>query len=260
MRPGPINPGSAEKLIYLSMDVHHHSHTARRKWSHYFWEFFLLFLAVFLGYLAEMRLEHTIEHQREKKFVRMMVEDLAADTSELQRIDSLRKKRESLLDSLIDALADPGAAARSARIYRLTGLTDNYESFLRNDRTIQQLKYSGAMRLIRKQPVAAEIMKYDNFIIAEVDWNNRTEAARIDRYKEIRFQLLDAQLLNRISRNDTAALNYRLLPADRVALNAVTGAVFQVKRISETCRDSGDTARKRATDLIHLIRGEYRLD
>ena len=29
------------------MEVHAHSHTARKKWTHYFWEFLMLFLAVF---------------------------------------------------------------------------------------------------------------------------------------------------------------------------------------------------------------------
>jgi hypothetical protein len=29
------------------MEVHAHTHTARKKWAHYFWEFLMLFLAVF---------------------------------------------------------------------------------------------------------------------------------------------------------------------------------------------------------------------
>ena len=57
------------------MEVHHHSHLASgethtssppagragKKWTHYFWEFLMLFLAVFCGFLAEYQLEHTIE-------------------------------------------------------------------------------------------------------------------------------------------------------------------------------------------------------
>ena len=38
------------------MEVHHHSHTSRKKWMHYFWEFLMLFLAVFCGFLAEYQL------------------------------------------------------------------------------------------------------------------------------------------------------------------------------------------------------------
>ena len=44
------------------MEVHAHTHTARKKWTHYFWEFIMLFLAVFCGFLAENQREHIIEH------------------------------------------------------------------------------------------------------------------------------------------------------------------------------------------------------
>ena len=52
------------------MEVHHHSHTARKKWTHYLWEFLMLFLAVFCGFLAEYQLEHKIEKDREKQYIK----------------------------------------------------------------------------------------------------------------------------------------------------------------------------------------------
>ena len=46
------------------MEVHHHAHlasgethTSRKKWTHYLWEFLMLFLAVFCGFLAENQRE-----------------------------------------------------------------------------------------------------------------------------------------------------------------------------------------------------------
>ena len=48
------------------MEVHHRSHTTGKKWTHYFWEFLMLFLAVFCGFLAENQREHVIEKKREK--------------------------------------------------------------------------------------------------------------------------------------------------------------------------------------------------
>ena len=90
------------------MEIHHHSHTADpglhrgRKWTHYFREFLMLFLAVFCGFLAEYQLEHVIEHQREKKYARTLFEDIKTDTAALQvaihtnlyvtsRIDTFRR-------------------------------------------------------------------------------------------------------------------------------------------------------------------------
>ncbi|MEP6700571.1 MAG: hypothetical protein ABJA85_04625 [Bacteroidota bacterium] len=61
------------------MEVHAHSHTARKKWTHYFWEFLMLFLAVFCGFLAEYQLEHVIAHQREKQYIQSLIADLKSD-------------------------------------------------------------------------------------------------------------------------------------------------------------------------------------
>ncbi|MGB3155835.1 MAG: hypothetical protein WBB06_14610, partial [Chitinophagaceae bacterium] len=75
------------------MEVHAHSHTERKKWTHYFWEFLMLFLAVFCGFLAEYQLEHKIEKDREKQFMQTMVEDLKSDTTQLSRLILFRKSR-----------------------------------------------------------------------------------------------------------------------------------------------------------------------
>lgn len=37
------------------MEVHAHSHTERKKWTHYLWEFLMLFLAVFSVYMNGSR-------------------------------------------------------------------------------------------------------------------------------------------------------------------------------------------------------------
>ena len=67
------------------MEVHAHSHTARKKWTHYFWEFLMLFLAVFAGFLAENQREHLVEHKREKEYMQSLIEDLQTDTANLSR-------------------------------------------------------------------------------------------------------------------------------------------------------------------------------
>jgi hypothetical protein len=39
------------------MEVHHHAHTERKKITHYFFEFFMLFLAVFAGSMSQKLME-----------------------------------------------------------------------------------------------------------------------------------------------------------------------------------------------------------
>ena len=48
----------------------------RKKLTHYLWEFLMLFLAVFAGFLAENQREHIVEHQRAEQFARSLLADL----------------------------------------------------------------------------------------------------------------------------------------------------------------------------------------
>jgi hypothetical protein len=145
------------------MEVHHHSHTARKKWTHYFWEFLMLFLAVFCGFLAENQREHMIEHQREKQYMATLLEDLKADTALLTTALSYWKQRNMSVDSVAEALTFRLADANLASAYRHLNRALDYYSFKYNDRTISQLKNAGGFRLIRKINVANKIIAYDQF-------------------------------------------------------------------------------------------------
>src|SRR6195256_5723672 len=65
-----------------NMEVHKHPHhvTHKKKWGEYLSEFLMLFLAVFLGFIAENQREHIVEHQREKKFASRLLSDLRQDS------------------------------------------------------------------------------------------------------------------------------------------------------------------------------------
>src|SRR5690349_15120092 len=65
------------------MEVHHHPHTSRKKFRDYAFEFAMLFIAVFCGFLADNILEHRIEKSREKQYIRSFMQDLEADTTTL---------------------------------------------------------------------------------------------------------------------------------------------------------------------------------
>ena len=152
------------------MEVHHHAHTAdpdshrgRKKWTHYLWEFLMLFLAVTLGFFVENQREHLVEHQREKQFVQSLFNDIKADTANLDRIINARTKKEHALDSLSYLMNSDSSKYFTRQIYFYAvsiARTLPYR-FVPNDGTIQQLKNSGAFRLIRKRTVVDSISKYD---------------------------------------------------------------------------------------------------
>src|SRR4029079_7010683 len=81
------------------MEVHSHSHhlTHKKKWTEYFLEFLMLFLAVFLGFLAENFREHQVEKERAKQYIFSFCEDLKKDTA---RINVLIKYDEEKIAAL----------------------------------------------------------------------------------------------------------------------------------------------------------------
>jgi hypothetical protein len=146
------------------MEVHHHSHTERKKWTHYFWEFLMLFLAVTLGFFVENQREHFIEHGREKQYVRSFLGDLKSDLVQLDSLVNQRIKRKKDIDSLTAILSTPDPDVYAKQIYYFSRpLTISYQ-FFRNERTIQQLKNGGNLRLIRKKVVSDAIMLYDHHV------------------------------------------------------------------------------------------------
>src|SRR5260221_1133480 len=145
------------------MEVHQHTHTERKKWTHYLWEFLMLFLAVFCGFLAENWREHIVEHKREKQYIFSMIKELEADTAQANAVmlDSVRIKG---LDSLVNAIY--GRNIKSIDSRRVYYLKRKYVAprlvmlFGRN--TISQLKNGGNMRLIRNQSVVDSLYWLDN--------------------------------------------------------------------------------------------------
>src|SRR5687767_12895306 len=146
------------------MEVHAHTHTARKKWTHYFWEFLMLFLAVFCGFLAEYYLEHTIEHNREKQFINSLIRDIEADTAQLSNIKGFRISRLSSIDSVNHYFAKNTSGAISLRCLQLLEEVKGHNSFYQNSGTLDQLKNAGGLRLIRKREVVDSIQSYDQQI------------------------------------------------------------------------------------------------
>jgi len=147
------------------MEVHAHTHTPRKKWTHYFWEFLMLFLAVFCGFFAEYQLEHTIEHQREKEYIRSMIEDAKTDTTNNHAAIDFNLTRISRLDSLAAKCFNyMQTQSNDVDLFRLFYISLRHPDFVTPiERTMTQLKNAGGMRLIRRKIAADSILLYDDF-------------------------------------------------------------------------------------------------
>lgn len=161
------------------MEVHHHAHHGGRKnWKSYIWEFLMLFFAVFCGFLAEWRLEQVIENHREEAYIHSIVEDIDADVEQTSKLITEIDSRIKRTDSLLLVLSSTDIQTNSNKAYQLWLMTIGFPDFVQNDRTIQQLKNSGALRLIRKKAVSDKIMEYDRVVrLIAVTQNNMNALA-----------------------------------------------------------------------------------
>jgi len=173
------------------MEVHAHSHTPRKKWTHYFWEFLMLFLAVFCGFLAEYQLEHKIEKDREKQFIRSLISDLEDDVKTLDGMIGVESQGTIYLDTLITLLNDPTLAKQSGdELYYVARVGPRYVPFANNSRTFDQLKYSGGFRLIRYPEASNRIMYYYNqFTLLRLLEDNFNH--EFNNYKVVSARILD---------------------------------------------------------------------
>ncbi|HET9745615.1 MAG TPA: hypothetical protein VFP97_07880, partial [Chitinophagaceae bacterium] len=137
------------------MEIHHYAHTSdpglhrgKKKWTHYFWEFLMLFLAVFCGFLAEYQLEHTIEHKRERQFMISLVEDIEKDVINMENEIRFSKIQYENLDSLTAMIYD--GKLDELHVTKMYELQRRYlfpVNLRLINRTALQLTNSGGMRL-----------------------------------------------------------------------------------------------------------------
>jgi hypothetical protein len=147
------------------MEVHAHTHTARKKWTHYFWEFLMLFLAVTLGFFVENQREHYIEHQRAEIYAASMKANLQVDTAELIQIVHRGTYASNYLDTFLLLLsANDITKIPTGKLYWY-GLFGGYlRGFQSNDATFQQMKSSGSLRYFSNAALEQNISNYDQLM------------------------------------------------------------------------------------------------
>jgi hypothetical protein len=144
-----------------NMEVHKHPHhvTHKKKWGEYLLEFFMLFLAVFLGFVAENIREHSVEKEKEKHYIESLVNDLRSDTSEMSYILTNQRYDIAEMDS---ALSIP-----ISRLHNISIQDTFYHHFVyfyswvfiffQHDNTLSQLKNAGGFSVLHNKMIVDSI-------------------------------------------------------------------------------------------------------
>jgi len=185
------------------MEVHAHTHTPRKKWTHYFWEFLMLFLAVTLGFFVENKREHYIEDNRADHLVGSLIKDLQKDTALLNWLDDFRlQKRKPRLDSFYGLLQMLPEKIDKKVFYPLFYSICEWYPFIQSSGTMNQLKNAGYLRYFSDNKLLEYISDYE-FLIQ--DFKND---------ENIEFHLHYDKLVQLIKQNSNDADMYKFYIAD----------------------------------------------
>jgi len=189
------------ELITNDMEVHHHTHAShgKKNWQSYFWEFLMLFLAVFCGFLAEYQLEQVIEKHRAKEFAFSLKQDIKNDTTAYLRVNKDLDSCIAKIDTLINILNSTDLTEKNIEdINRLSIYVFIFPTNRPKETTLQQLVNSGSLRYFKNKALVDSITQYNsmiqllkNFNLASTDFNLqfRTRQAQVTEINPLINQL-----------------------------------------------------------------------
>ena len=132
--------------------------------KHYLFEFLMLFLAVFCGFLAENYRETLVNKEKAHHYIQNLVADLKADTADVNFAIYYNQLWNDHLDSAlqvpIDRLKDINT--QDTFYYHFLPYYSWLQPFVQNDNTITQLK-AGGFNFIRNETVVDSINMVYNF-------------------------------------------------------------------------------------------------
>ena len=248
------------------MEVHHHSHHdhEKRNWKSYFWEFLMLFLAVFCGYLAESYHTHSINKDIEKRNMELVVDNLRDDVEKLKSNIRYQEQKVKVLDTLIYFRDIKNADTLNSQTFGYLFSKSIYNPiFVSNMAAIEQMKSSGSLRLVKSKAVLEGIFQYvgmNNLLSTDRDRLNHGD----DLWIENASAFLDMQNVAKsreVSFLENSPLKHQNnLPGNQQSVHQFFNLAIIRKSILEVLLIPRMHEQQRnAESLIELLEKEYQL-
>ena len=249
------------------MEVHHHSHTSRNKWTHYFWEFLMLFLAVFCGFLAEYYLEHKIEKERGEQYIESFYEDLKKDTARLAYLINFETNKITSLNKLHSCYDSILKDQQPASLLEIVKNSLSNSPFLMDGRTLRQLSNAGGFRLLQKVD-ADSIISYEKIGNNFEDYQSTLYQQAQDNLRNSFNEVVDFVPYTKLYTNITndplpdagELTGPLLLTTDKRMLNKYFNQLFQYLRATVQHRNRLKALNEHAERLLGYFKNKYRFN
>jgi hypothetical protein len=255
------------------MEVHAHSHTARKKWTHYFWEFLMLFLAVSLGFYAENTREGILHKKEVKTQLNSMLSDLHSDIILFDSVTDRNMYGSQMADSLIELLHSD--IKNTTEIYfAARTVTANLGYYYTNSKSFDQLKTAGLLRYIKNKQLLDSIGGYYvsfqwlanqiDLLRLKLDEIHRGNVRVFNSY--VFQQMISTRIIGATSLGgqktviNKPASNPALLSVDANDINTVSLNYHYYSATIKFYIRMGNALQNRAKGLIEIIKKEYGFD
>ena len=256
------------------MEVHHHSHTARKKWTHYFWEFLMLFLAVSLGFYAENTREGILHKKEVKTQLNSMLSDLQSDMILFDSVTDRNSYGAQMADSLVELLHSD--ITNTTEIYfAARTVTANLGYYYVNSKSFDQLKSAGMLRYIKNKELLDSIGTYYasfQWLAYQIDLlrlkmdeihkgNNRLFDSYVFQQMTMNIKIIaNSGLGGRRTTVNKPLVKPSLLSTDVKDINAVSLNYHYYSTTIKFYIRNAIALQNRANKLIEMIKKEYKFD
>lgn len=146
-----------------TIEVHHHPKVEKKRVKEYLMEGLFIFIAVSLGFIADNIREHFSNKEIEKRNMELIADNLRGDIENIKKNIRYNEEKVKILDTLISYKGIKNVdSIYSQRFSYLVTKSIYNPTFFSNTAAIDQMKFSGSLRLVKNKEILSGIYKYES--------------------------------------------------------------------------------------------------
>lgn len=146
-----------------TIEVHHHPKVEKKRVKEYLMEGLFIFIAVSLGFIADNIREHFSNRKIEKRNMELIADNLRGDIENIKENIRYNEEKVKILDTLISYKGIKNVdSLYSQRFSYLVTKSIYNPTFFSNTAAIDQMKFSGSLRLVKNKEILSGIYKYES--------------------------------------------------------------------------------------------------
>jgi hypothetical protein len=199
----------------------------------------------------------------EKEYISSLIEDLATDTLNLSQLIKSYEKKIIKIDTVL-SMFPKITEGYNDTLHRNLPEVISFLDFIYTDRTIQQLKNTGTMRLISNKEVANAIIEYDLSVRKLLESYYPDLLFYYEESNKSWFEIMDVSGFENDRKTKSADKiekenkNY-LLKTDAPSLGKFNNIIRNFQNDLRIIKNYDIELMKKATQLLYLLKNEYQL-